>query len=158
MLHFVRSKNLPYSTTDVRRIVSNCKICAESKPRFYRPQEESLIKAMRPMERFNLDFKGPLQLNSNNNYLLVVIDEYSRFPFVFPCRDMTTSTVIKCLDRLFALCGMAGFVHSDNGPTFVSKEFKTYLFERGIASSISSVYQSSGNGQAEKTVGTVWRP
>ena len=37
MLHFVRSKNLPYSTT-VRRIVSNCKICAEVKPRFYQPR------------------------------------------------------------------------------------------------------------------------
>jgi len=109
------------------------------------------------MERFNLDFKGPLQSNLNNNYLLVVIDEYSRFPFVFPCRDMTTSTVIKCLDRLFALCGTAGFVHSDNGPAFVWKEFKTYLFEREIASSTSSVYHPSGNGQAERSVGTVWK-
>jgi len=70
---------------------------------------------------------------------------------------MATSTVIKCLDRLFALCGTAGFVHSDNGPAFVSKEFKTYLFERGIASSTSSVYHPSGNGQAEKTVGTAWK-
>jgi len=53
---------------------------------------------MQPMERLNLDFEGPLQSNSNNNYLLVVIDKYSRFPFVFPCRDMATSTDIKCLD------------------------------------------------------------
>jgi len=147
MLHFVRSKNLHSSTTDVGKIVSNWKICAEG----------SLIKAMLLMERLNLDFKGPLQSNSNNNYLLVVIDEYLRFPFVFPCRDMTTSTVIKCLDRFFALCGTAGFVHSDNGPAFTSKEFETYLFERGIASSISSVFHPSRNGQAEKTVGTVWK-
>jgi len=57
LLHFVGSKNLPYSTTDVRRIVSNCKICAEVKLRFYRPQERSLINAMRPMERLNVAFK-----------------------------------------------------------------------------------------------------
>ena len=86
-----------------------------------------------------------------------MIDEYSRFPLDFPCRDMTTSTVIQCLHRLFALCGTTGFVHSDNGPAFVSKEFKTYLFERGIASITSSVYHPSGNGQAEKTVWTVWK-
>ena len=50
MLHFVRSENLPYSTTAVRRIVSSCKICAERKPRLYRLQEGSLIKAMRLKE------------------------------------------------------------------------------------------------------------
>ena len=32
-----------------------------------------------------------------------------------------------------------------------------HLFERGIASSTSSVYHPSGNGQAKKTVGTVWK-
>ena len=63
MLHFVRSKNLPYCTTDVRRIMSNCEICAEVKPRFYRPEEGSLIKAVQPMARLKLDFKGPLQSN-----------------------------------------------------------------------------------------------
>jgi len=49
----VRSKNLPYSTTDVRRIVSNCKICAEVKPWFYRLQEGSLIKAMHVAEQLH---------------------------------------------------------------------------------------------------------
>jgi len=41
---------------------------------------------MRPLERLNLDFKGPLQSNSKNNYLLVVIDEYSRFLLYFHAR------------------------------------------------------------------------
>ena len=34
LLHFVRTKNLPYSTIDVKRVVSSCKICAEVKPKF----------------------------------------------------------------------------------------------------------------------------
>ena len=29
MLHFIRSKNLPFSTEDVRKVCSSCKICAE---------------------------------------------------------------------------------------------------------------------------------
>ena len=33
-LHFIRTKNLRYSTTDVKRVVSSCKICAEVKPKF----------------------------------------------------------------------------------------------------------------------------
>ena len=32
------------------------------------------------MEGINLDFKGSLHSNSNNNYVLVVIDEYPRYP------------------------------------------------------------------------------
>ena len=34
ILHFVRTKNLPFSTTDVKRVVASCKVCAEVKPVF----------------------------------------------------------------------------------------------------------------------------
>ena len=57
------------------------------------------------MERLSVDFEVPLLSFTPNKYLFVVIDEYSRFPFAFPCRDKTTSTVIGCLDKLFAICG-----------------------------------------------------
>ena len=87
--------------------------------------------------------------------LFIVIDEYSRFPFAFPGKDMTSCVVINCLDKLFILCGTSCFVHSDNDPTFVSSEFRRYLLNRGITSNKSSIYHSSGNGQVEKCVGTV---
>ncbi|XP_076803121.1 uncharacterized protein LOC143447076 [Clavelina lepadiformis] len=57
MLHFIRMKNLPFSTDEIRKVCSNCKICAENKPRFYRPPETALIKATKPMERISIDFK-----------------------------------------------------------------------------------------------------
>ena len=157
MLQFVRAKNLPFSTTEVRRVTSACKICAEVKPQFFRQENEPLIKAMRPMERISIDFKGPVPSATCNKYLLVVIDEFSRFPFVFPCPAMTTTIVLKCLDKLFTLCGTPAFIHSDNGPAFVSREFKNYLIQKRIASSKSSIYHPVGNGQAERTVGTVWK-
>ena len=50
MLHFVRSKNLPYSTEDVKRTCSRCRVCAGLKPQLYRPIPGSLIKATQPME------------------------------------------------------------------------------------------------------------
>ena len=155
--HFVRTKNLPFSTTDVKRVTSQCKTCSEVKPTFYQPEQGTLIKATQPMERLSMDFKGPLPSSTRNKYLLIVVDEYSRFPFAFPCKDMTTSTVTQCLDQIFTLCGTAGFIHSDNGPCFVSQEFKTYLMRRGISSSKSSIYHPVGNGQAERTVQTVWK-
>ena len=151
LLHFVRTKNLPYSTTDVKRVVSSCKICAEVKPKFSQGKQGTLIKAIKPMERLSIDFKGPVPFK----YLQVIIDEYSRFSFIFPCRDMTTSTVIECLDKLFTLCGTPVFIHSDKRPAFTSNEFTSYLLQRRISSSKSSIYHPSGNGQAERTVQTV---
>jgi len=82
---------------------------------------------MRPMERLSSDFNGPLRSRSSNTYLFIGSDEYPRFPFAFPCKDMTAPTAIRCLDRLFALCRTAGFKLSDNGPVFVSSYFKKYL-------------------------------
>ena len=61
MYHFVKSKNLPYSVEDGQRMSSSCKVCAECKPRFYRPENSHLIKATQPFERLNVDFKGLCQ-------------------------------------------------------------------------------------------------
>ena len=152
MLHFVRTKILPLSTTDVKQVVASCKIFAEVKPVFFRQESGVLIKSTQPLKRISIDFKGPLPSSSVNKYLLIVVDEYSRFLFAFPCKDMTTWTVTQCLDQIFILCGTPTFVHSDNAPSFCSHEFKTYLTSRGISSSKSSIYYPAGNGQAEKTV------
>ena len=54
--HFVRSKNLPFSLDDVRKVVNKCKICAEIKPKFCKPPEMHLVKATQPMERLSIDF------------------------------------------------------------------------------------------------------
>ena len=50
LLHFVHAKNLPFSTEDVRRVCSSCQICAELKPRFYKMEEQNLIKATQAFE------------------------------------------------------------------------------------------------------------
>ena len=132
-------------------------MCAEIKPQFHRKSDGVLIKATQPMERVSIDFKGPLKSSTRNKYLLVAVDEYSRFPCTFPCPNMETSTFIKCLDSLFSLCSTAGFVHSDRGPSLMSEELRSYLLSRGIASSHSAAYSRRGNGQVERYVQTTWK-
>ena len=58
MLHFIKSKNLPYSTEEVKEVCSACRSCAELKPQFYRQQQPgTLIKATQPMERLSVDLR-----------------------------------------------------------------------------------------------------
>lgn len=155
--HYVRSKNLPFSMEDVKKICSSCPTCAKLKPQYHKPNEGTLIKATQPFERLSMDFKGPLPTNSRNVYLLVIVDEFSRFPFCYPCPNMHAQTVIKCLNDLFVLCGVPSCVHADNASYFRSRELKSFLTSRGIATSHSSVYHPTGNSQVERYVGVIWR-
>ena len=139
MQHFVRLKNLPHSTEEVKMVCASCRICAELNPHFHRPQKWTLIKSTQPMERLNIDFKGPLLSVTQNKYFLTII-EYSSFPFVFPCPNISSQTVIKCFNQLFSLCGTPGYIHSDRGSSFISREIKEYLSQKSIASSRTTPY------------------
>ena len=72
-----------------------CRVCAKHKPQFHKSPQAHLIKMTQPFERVNHDFKGPLKSNNRNIFFLNTIDEYSRFPFDFPCKDVSTQTVIS---------------------------------------------------------------
>ena len=85
------------------------------KPRYLKPHSVPLIKATQPFERLSINFEGPLPSAYRNYYLLTVTDEYSRFPFAFPCRNMETRTVIRCLNKLFTTFGLPSYIHSDRG-------------------------------------------
>ena len=88
--------------------------------------------------------------------MLCVIDEYSRFAFVFPCRDLSANTVIKSLCQLFSVFGMPAYVHSDRGQSFMSIEVKQFLQSRGVACSRTTPYKPEGNRQVERYNGVTW--
>ena len=157
MLLFVLTKNLPFSVEEVRQITEACRMCAEHKSQFHKPPQVHLIKATQPFERLNLDFKGPLKSNNHNIFFLNVIDEYNRFLFVFPRKDVSTQTVIHCLCQLFSIFEMEAFVHSDRGSSFMSAELPRFLWNKGIAASLTTAYNPACNGQVEKYNDTVWK-
>ena len=155
LYNFVRSRNLPFTSEETKEICRSCRTCAELKPRFFKTEPTKLVKATRSWERLSIDFKGPVK--GQYPYLLVVIDEYSRYPFVFPCKHMTASTVINCLSTIFTLFGYPEYVHSDRGSSFISHELKEFLLMRKIATSRSTPYHPQGNSQCERANQTIWR-
>ena len=70
---------------------------------------------------------------------------------------MNSSTVIKCLSRLFSISGMPGYIHSDRRPSLISTELKLSLNAREVATSRTSVYNAKGHGQAERYNGIIWK-
>lgn len=81
----------------------------------------------------SLDFKGPLPSATKNKYLLIIIDEFSRFPFAYACADVSSSSVVKLFNHLFCIFGMPSYLHSDEEPSFMSSELKQFLHNMGLA-------------------------
>ena len=52
---------------------------------------------------------------------------------------------------------MPAFVHSDRGASFMSHELQAFLREKGVATSRTTSYNPSGNGQVERYNGIVWK-
>ena len=154
--HFVKSRNLPHSVGEVKQITETCPDCCELKPSFLKTSG-TLIHATQPFQRLNIDFKGPLPTSTQYKYILTLVDEYSRFPFAFPCKDMTSTSVISCFNQLFAVFGMPGYIHNDRAQDFLSQEVKDYLNNHGIATSRTSRYNPRGNGQCERYNGIIWK-
>jgi transposase InsO family protein len=153
--HYVRTRNLPNSLAEVRQVVNACATCKELKPRYFNPPPSSLITSTRPWKRLSMDFVGPMPSASPNKYLLVIVDEYSRYPFAFPCSRMTDDVVISHLLHLFSMFGTPSAIHSDRGAQFESRKLKEFLLRNGVAKSRTSPFRPQGNGQCERINGSI---
>merc|ERR1712002_75100 len=74
-----------------------------------------------PWQEVSADFLGPLP---TGEYLLVVIDEYSRYPEVEVVTSTSSKATLPALDAIFARQGIPVLtLKSDNGPPFNGHEF-----------------------------------
>ena len=63
-------------------------------------------------------------------------------------------STIEQLRMIFATHGIPQKIVSDNGPTFTSQEFKTFMTQNGVLHITSAPYHPSMNGLAERAVQT----
>ena len=76
-----------------------------------------------PWSEIAMDFCGPMQ---DGEYLMVVIDEYSRYPEVELINSTSSQTVIRHLDAIFSRHGIPSVLKIDNGPPFQSTDFAQF--------------------------------
>ena len=73
-----------------------------------------------PWSRVHVDFLGPFK----GQMFLLLIDAHSKWMEVHTLSSITAKSTIQCLRNIFAQFGLPERVVTDNGPTFVSAEFK----------------------------------
>lgn len=132
-----------------KTFVKECRTCSLTKPKFKDAHMNPvLVKA--PLECLACDFFGPLPSSKGNCYGLVVIDVFSRFPFVFPLKNICTANLISKLSEVFALTGFPDAILSDQGTQFESEDFKTFLNKFNIKKLRTNAFHPAGNGICER--------
>ena len=107
--------------SDIGKIVQQCAICQELQKS---QSAESLMLHEIPVRPWQIVATDIFNLN-RHNYLLIV-DYYSKYPFIHKLREFSSKEVINIIKQIFTEQGVPGRLISDNGPHFSSQQFKEF--------------------------------
>jgi len=141
----------PGMDAQITDLVKSCAVCQESRPSPAAAPLHPWEWPSQPWSRIHLDFAGPFL----NSMFLIIVDAHSKWIDAHIMRNITSATTIETLRAVFATHGLPRKVVTDNGPSFVSEEFRSFLSQNGIVHVTSAPYHPSSNGLAERAVQTV---
>ena len=88
--------------------------------------------------------------------MLVLVDQFSRFPVVEILKSSSTSAVVVTLEHVFSQYSIPHVLISDNGPPFSGQFFTSYLAQQGIQHDRRvTPYWPQVNGEAEHFMRTI---
>ena len=87
--------------------------------------------------------------------LLIVVGAHSKWPEVIPMSKTTAAKTIEVLRNMFARWGIPEQLVTDNGPQFISEEFRAFIASNGVTHIRTAPYHPASNGATERLVQTV---
>ncbi|CAK1597385.1 unnamed protein product [Parnassius mnemosyne] len=137
----------PKCDKDAENICKACKGCIlVSAPSAPNPLKRRNLPS-EPWVDIAIDLMGPLP---SGDYILVVVDYYTRYKEVKTCRTITSSEIIEMLKEIFSRLGNPVSLTSDNGRQFSSEDFKSFCAERNIRLYNNIPYWPKQNGEVER--------
>lgn len=140
---------------EVEHLVQCCHLCQINSAK---PKPEPMTRNPMPEKawsKISIDLCGPFPTGEQ---LFVICDYFSRWPEVKILHSVTSSAIINALSEVFSTHGYPDTIVSDNGPQFVSKEFKAYMQEIGVNHERVTPYWPAANGVVERFNQTMLKP
>lgn len=125
----------PDMKTKVRNYINNCLICIEFTVPSGRKEgfPYCIPKGDKPFLIIYVDHLGPLEKTGNKNkFIFVVIDAFTKFVKLYPCRSTKMEEVIKHLRNYFQTYSKPREIISDRGTSFTSTAFKQFLENESV--------------------------
>ncbi|XP_018371852.1 PREDICTED: uncharacterized protein K02A2.6-like [Trachymyrmex cornetzi] len=135
----------------IEKLAENCSICNtyRNDPPKVEVHEWEPTKA--PFERVHVDYAGPFM----GTYFFLMVDAFSKWPFVFVMKDITARSTIEKCKEIFMNFGCPEIMVMDNGRSFRSSEFLQFLANNNITPKFTAAYHPATNGQVERFVQTM---
>ncbi|GKD95246.1 integrase, catalytic region, zinc finger, CCHC-type containing protein [Tanacetum coccineum] len=120
-----------------------------NKKHSHKPKAEDSIQEK--LYLLHMDLCGPMRIQSINGrkYILVIVDDYSRFTWVkfLQSKDEVSEFVIKFLKMIQVLLNaIVRNIRTDNGTEFINQTLKAYYEEVGISHQTSMARTLQQNG------------
>jgi transposase InsO family protein len=111
-----------------------------------------VIEATEPWDLVCIDLWGPIhRSNSNNKYVLTIIDGFSKWAMGIPIPNKKASTIAGALHaHFFTKFPNPRRIHSDLGKEFVNEVLTTMYNFMGVKPSNTTAYHPQGNAFAER--------
>ncbi|WVZ69170.1 LOW QUALITY PROTEIN: hypothetical protein U9M48_018003 [Paspalum notatum var. saurae] len=137
-----------------------CSACQASKQVANTHPSKTFMSTSRPLELLHMDLFGPTTYTSigGNNYGFVIVDDFSRYTWIYFLEDKTEVTHVF---SKFAKRAQNKFntsivkIRSDNGREIDNTNIEEYCDEVGIKHEFSATYTSQQNGVVEGKNGTL---
>lgn len=123
---------------------NSCQLVAQ-----YNPPEPIRRRVLpeAPWQQVAFDILGPLP---SKDYILVVIDYYSRFYEVKILKQIGAEAILCSLEEIFARYGLPEILTCDNAPQHHATELKSYCEENNIRLFYSTPLWPQSNGEVER--------
>ena len=121
-------------------------------------QTTSTKTAREPLQMTNITSPGDevsIADVGNGQYIMVMIDDFTRYPEVEVLSSLTAKAVIQKMEGIFARWRTPKIGKSDNGPPFQSTEFTEYALLSGFKHHRVTPLWPEANGEAERFVRTI---
>lgn len=142
----------PNMNAEIREWVTTCLQCQSCK--VHRHTKSPMGTFSEPDSRFShihLDLVGPLPTSQGYQYLLTIVDRFSRWPTAIPIRDISAVTMAKTILREWiAVFGTPKVVTTDRGPQFQSCLFREFTELLGAKHIRTTAYHPCANGLVER--------
>ena len=149
----------------IHALVQDCIPCTKAKSFRKDLQNPKLLSPVRQVTEtghtIHIDYKGAISPSSNGyNYVLMIIDAYSRFVYPRATRYADAKTTLQVMEQFICIFGIPKIIIFDRGTHFINREFMHWTANLGIECRPLSGYNPWSNGIVEvqnKLMGNYFR-